>query len=115
MQIPENSPTTSVTIAGNQFIIPAPFTEGYALNTNEAQALNQLLRENVRNNLAPREGLTQEAVDEYVATYEFGTRRGGGAGRESLTPVQKRARAIAKDKITAALAARGQTIDSKNA
>jgi hypothetical protein len=41
-----------LTIQGVDFEIDAPYKEGYALKSNEASAMNQLLAENVRNNLA---------------------------------------------------------------
>jgi hypothetical protein len=109
----EATPRSDLTIAGSTFSIPAPFTEGYTLNSREADALNQLLKENVRNNLAPKiEGLTQQAVDEYVLTYEFNVRRGGGGGA-SLNPVEKKARTIARERIQSALKERNMRIDLK--
>src|SRR5262245_3964642 len=39
-------------IQWSKFSIAAPYVEGYALKANEAAAMNQLLKENVRNNLA---------------------------------------------------------------
>lgn len=111
-QFDTSTPRSDLTIAGSIFSIPAPFTEGYVLNPNEANALNQLLRENVRNNLAPKaEGLTQQVVDDYVSTYEFNVRRGGGGA--SLNPVEKKARTIARERIQAALRERNMKIDLK--
>jgi hypothetical protein len=39
-------------IQGVDFNIDSPYAEGYTLKSNEASAMNQLLAENVRNNLA---------------------------------------------------------------
>ncbi len=41
-----------LTIQGVDFEIDSPYSEGYKLKSNEASAMNQLLAENVRNNLA---------------------------------------------------------------
>jgi hypothetical protein len=41
-----------LTIQGVDFEIDAPYKDGYQLKSNEASAMNQLLAENVRNNLA---------------------------------------------------------------
>ena len=113
MQFDQSTPRVSVTIKGTTVTVPAPFAAGHTCSENEAGALNQLLRENVRNNLATRETLDQAAVDTYVAEYEFGARRAGG-GAPSLSPVERKARAIAKEKIQAALKARGQTVEKEN-
>ena len=39
-------------IQGVKFTIASPYAEGYKLKPNEASAMNQLLAENIRNNLA---------------------------------------------------------------
>lgn len=113
MHFDTSTPRVNVTIKGTSVAVPAPFVAGHTCSENEASALNQLLRENVRNNLATRESLDQAAVDEYVAQYEFGARRSGG-GAPALSPVERKARAIAKEKIQAALKARGQTVEKEN-
>lgn len=41
-----------VLIQGVRFIIASPYKEGYQLKANEASAMNQLLAENIRNNMA---------------------------------------------------------------
>lgn len=61
------------------YTIPCPFEEGHVCTANEAKALNQLLKENVRNNFAskikPDAPIpSQEEFDAYVAGYEFGIR-----------------------------------------
>ena len=39
-------------IQGQKFTIASPYKEGYVLKANEASAMNQLLAENIRNNMA---------------------------------------------------------------
>src|SRR5688572_11651852 len=113
MQFTSETPRANLTVAGRDFTCPQPFAEGYALRANEASALNQLLCENLRNNVAGKlkvkEGeapveFTQEQFDEYAAAYEFGVRgtRGGG-GEAKLSPVEREARKIAREKIREAL------------
>jgi hypothetical protein len=83
-------------IANMTLSIPALFTAGpRELTAGEANALNQLLAENVRNNLRDdaqkhvTEGGTAETfqskVDEYVAEYNFGVTRASGP---RLDPVE---------------------------
>lgn len=73
-----------------QFFLEAPYTEGHQVNRAEAQALNQLRLENVRENCRPvfareaglleaatdifsEEALArvQQAVDQYDSEYQF--------------------------------------------
>jgi hypothetical protein len=93
----------TITIAGNPFTIPDRYEEGHELSAGEASALNQTLRENVRNNLSKKEGLTQEAVNEYAASYQFGI-RAAGAGR-TADPVMAEFMRLARAKIKDALKA----------
>lgn len=113
MQIPQNAKTRSVTIAGESVTLPEPFAEGHTCTANEAQALNQVFAENVRNNLANQVKARadgedpQSIVDSYIKTYEFGVRSGGG-GR-SADPVEREAMNIAREAVKAALAKKGRT------
>jgi hypothetical protein len=94
----------TITIAGHPFTIADRYEEGHELTAGEASALNQTLRENVRNNLAKKEGLTQDAVNDYAAKYEFGVRT-PGAGRQSdpvMAEAMRLAKALLKDKLKAA-------------
>jgi hypothetical protein len=94
----------TITIAGHPFTVPSRYEEGHELTAGEASALNQTLRENVRNNLAKKEGLTQEQVNEYATHYEFGVRT-PGAGRQSdpvMAEAMRLAKALLKDKLKAA-------------
>jgi len=110
MNVTEQTPRKEATIAGVNVEIPQPVAEGQTLTAGMAAALNQLLVENVRNNLAgrakpkkdadgnevPGVAITQALVDEYVAGYEFGvSRRGSGGGRPAVDPVRKEALALA--------------------
>lgn len=100
----------SVTIAGKEFMLRAPYGEGETVLTEgEAHALNQTRNENVRNALAKKvkewtgspEDLAAE-VDKYDAEYEFGVRRAGGGG-VSRDPITTEARALARAAIKAQL------------
>jgi hypothetical protein len=84
----------SLTIAGSVFTVTPRYHAGHVLNEAEASALEQTRRENLRNNLAGKEGLTQEDVDEYAASYEFGVR-----GAITVDPVEKMAMALARTKV----------------
>lgn len=104
----------TITIQGAQFEINEPYSEGHECSANEAAALNQLLAENARNNLAKAvsEGLKAEKpheeiqtlVTNYVAEYEFGVRRGGA---RIVDPVQRMAMSIAKESVKKALLEKG--------
>lgn len=118
MQFNEETPRKSITIQGVDLSVPAPFEEGHACSANEASALNQLLSENLRNNMAAKVKQLQEsdadvdaiqaALDEYAGTYEFGVRRGGG-GR-TADPVMAAAMEIARSKVKDAIRAKGMSI-----
>src|SRR4051812_41959037 len=100
----------SLTINGNSYTIADRYEEGHELTAGEASALNQTLRENVRNNLSKKEGLTQDHVNEYAASYQFGVRT-AGAGRTS-DPVMAEFMRLAKTKIKDALKANGKKADA---
>lgn len=98
-----------LTIAGNTYTVMERYEEGMELTAGEASALNQTLRENVRNNLSKKEGLTQEQVDAYAVEYQFGIRV-AGAGRTS-DPVMAEYMRLAKAKIKEMLKTKGQKAD----
>lgn len=54
MQTTPDTPTSAATIQGIQLTVPAPFNTGHVVTENEAAALNQLLKENLRNNFAAK-------------------------------------------------------------
>lgn len=121
MQFDTSTPRNSVTIQGAEFTIPAVFTPGHQLSEGEASQMNQLLAENVRNNFAGKmkaraekgePAYTQEDLDAYVAEYEFGVRK-AGTGEARLSPVEREARRIARDRISAALKSRNQKVEKE--
>jgi hypothetical protein len=86
-----------ITIGGDQYLVPSPYAAGHVCTEGEANALNQTMQENVRNNLTgkAKDGkLTQEMVDQYVANYAFGNRTGFTAD-----PIASMALAIARKKV----------------
>ncbi len=105
---------SEVTIQDNKFAVPQPFSKGHTCTENEAAALNQILVENTRNNFAKRVKVATEngtfnqtdmqaELDKYLASYEFGIKRGGGP----TDPIGKEANSLAKDLIKNALRKKG--------
>lgn len=107
MNITDETPRSTITIAGVVVECPQPFAEGHILSANEAAALNQTFSENIRNNLAKHfkenaensEFDPQAAVDEYVPTYSFGVRR----GRSVADPIEREAYRMALESVKEAL------------
>ena len=108
--MPETQP---LTIQGQQFNIPMPFSAGHVLEASEASAMNQLYAENIRNNFAGKMKKAEEAketipgqaeLDVYCQTYKFGAK---GISGPKLDPVEAEARRLAKTAITEALKAKG--------
>lgn len=90
---------TMITIGGERFVMPSPYAAGHVCTEGEANALNQLLKENARNNLsgkAKNGKLTQEDVDSYLASYQFGSKGGFTAN-----PIESMALQIARRKVKA--------------
>lgn len=93
MHITDETPKSEITIQGATFNSPEPYSAGHTLTENEANALNQLLAENLRNNFAGTVKAALEKVegkvadldlielqsqfDAYAKEYEFGARRTG--------------------------------------
>lgn len=124
MQIDTNSKKVPATVAGMTLLMPQPFAEGYALLANEANAMNQLLTENLRNNIAGKmkaaekegkawsETEAQAQLDTYAATYQFGARVGG---IRSVDPVLRIMEQLAEGKVRELLKTKGiklNTVDS---
>jgi len=117
MQITNDTPTRTVTISGYQVAVPQPYDAGHELRENEAQALNQVLAENLRNNLASKlktaaeegadQNALQEIVDNYAQEYDFGTRPGGSGSPKTKDPVEKEALSIARERVRTALKNKG--------
>jgi|TARA_R110000824_G_scaffold230800_4_gene418486 hypothetical protein len=120
MDFTKKTPRAEATISGETFSVPTPFIEGTVLTGNQASALNQVLVENVRNNFASRikkaketEGgvlPSQEELDAYVSTYEFGERRGSTGD-----PVQREALSIATELVKEAIKDAGKKVSDFDA
>lgn len=95
-----------ITVKNKIYSIPTPFAEGHVCTQNEANALNQLLAENVRNNIAGKlkngTEVSQEDFDAYVASYDFGVR-----AVSTKDPVEKIMRELVEAKINQQLASKG--------
>lgn len=105
----------NLTIAGQTFDVPeAAIVIGEPKTEGEVQVLQQVRRENIRNNFAARvkkateEGYTQEkhqelqaALTEYANGYAFGVRSAGG-GTRIVDPVEREARRECGEVIKAA-------------
>lgn len=122
--ITTETPRDTITIAGNVFSVPKPYTDGHVLTSNEAAALNQVFAENIRNNFAKTVATATDAgsfdlevfqskLDEYVDGYEFGVRTGGG-GR-SGDPVMVEAMSIARDLVRKAILKAGHKLSDVSA
>lgn len=138
MQFDDNTPRSQIVVAGASLTIARPFAEGHQLTANEANAMNQLLAENARNNFASTvqraiceavgadkwsdlsaeqkesgaanvdTGALQGQFDSYVGTYEFGVRSSGGG--QPADPVEREALRVAKDAVIRSLKAKGYNI-----
>jgi hypothetical protein len=110
-----------LTILDLTFDIAAPYEEGQMINAAEAKTLNQTRKENISNALRKQIGELRsedgtysdeaaakaaELVSTYDAEYAFSI-SAGGSSRETLSPVEREARAIAKLKVNEAIAAKG--------
>lgn len=117
MQITDNTPTRTVTIAGNLVAVPQPYAEGHQLRENEAHALNQVFAENLRNNLSQKlkdaategadQNYLQAMVDEYAKEYDFGMKSTGSGAPRTKDPVEKEAQSIARERVKTALKNKG--------
>lgn len=120
--ITPETPTDEATIAGSVFKVYTPYAVGHTLTENEAASLNQTFVENIRNNFAKTvkthkeagtldEAGLQTALNDYMATYEFGTRKGRASGlstpRVKLDPITSRAVELAREAVRAAIRAAG--------
>lgn len=134
MNITSDTPRVKRTIGGKndtgsliqvEVQVPQPYTAGTRdLTEGEANALNQIVAENLSNNLRARivEGQTDEQgnvtgahdndsaqalVDAYLADYELGVRRAGSGERQVSDPVEREARKIAREKAKALIREQG--------
>lgn len=99
------------------FAIGSPFRTGHILNQNEADALNGLRAENIRNNVKKlvdkaTQGLPQgqlldstilntleEEISDYARTYSFGERREPKGGIRK-TAFEQELRSVAEERIS---------------
>lgn len=116
----QQMPTKSKIIDGLSFEINQPYELGHTLSEAEAKALNQLRSENIGNNLRAlvkkakeegKEGDLAQAVAQYDSQYTF-SMGGAGGTRVVKDPVEREARAIAKEVIKAHLAAQGRKLST---
>lgn len=116
--IDASTPREDYTIAGKTFSIFQPYYTGHVLTEGEASQLNQVFAENVRNNRAKwvtelvetdafDQESAQEALDEYMTSYEMGVRTGGGRIGD---PVVAKAVDLARQKVREAIAKAGRKI-----
>ena len=133
---PETRATqATITIQGHEFTIALPYAAGHVLTENEANALNQVRLENIRNNSAAKikaaaksaepeikpedvdlDGTTvgegenamslRASIEAYAEAYEFGARQ-AGTRAEPVDPVQREALRIAREAVLGALKAKG--------
>lgn len=81
----------TIVIAGKSFSVPVRYMEGHVCTDREAEQLNRDIIGKARNNLAKKNGLTQDELNNWVDNFQFGTRNGGGRD-----PVVAEAKLIAK-------------------
>jgi hypothetical protein len=108
----------TITVQGLDFNVAPIYSEGHSLTAGEASALDQLRRENLRNNFASKVKAAKEAgtvdqaalqaqFDEAAAAYAFGVRTSAGP-RAPADPVGKEAFSIARDAVKAHLRKQGK-------
>lgn len=117
-QTDAGSSSNAIEIAGLTFEVEDRYSDGQEINENEARALNQTLRENLRNNFRKTAKDEQdkgtsvdkirEMFEDYASNYEFSGKRQARAPRD---PVEAEARKIARKVVKAAL--KKQNIDEK--
>lgn len=109
--------TAELTIQGKTFQAPTPYTAGHVLTDVEASVLNQTFLENLRNNFGAKmkkaffDGATVPGAAEfaeYAAQYKFGLRQVGE--RVERDPIKTEARKLIREKLTAALKAKGHKV-----
>lgn len=115
--------TKQITVQGFTVNVSTPYAEGHACSAAEAAALNQVRAENIRNNKAKlakdlkdefgiesaeATSTLQAEITKYDGEYEF-TLASVGGGRSTMTPVEKEAKAIAREYIKSQLAELGKT------
>lgn len=117
----------ALSILGHTFHLLQPYEPGHPLTSGEAQALNQLRNENIRNNMrklvkeamaeTPNSPLTQEKVvelqlriDNYSNTYQFTSSAEGPI--PTLGALEREVRLLAEEKAEEAIRATGVDFDT---
>ena len=110
--------TREITVKDVSFTVDQPYEAGHAVTAAEAAALNQARAENIGNNLRSRvtkaldekDSTTMEEVQAYAKEYnEKYTFEMGGGGR-ALDPVEREARKIARQAVSAKIKATGKKV-----
>lgn len=100
-----------IIIAGGEFTIVQPFETGHVCTEGEARALNQLLAENVRNNMAAKVKAGTATADDvlaYAKAYEFSV---ASVPQAKLDPVENECRKLARAAIKAELGKQGVKLE----
>ena len=119
MAVANSTAYDQIMIQGQTFRVPLRYAAGHSLTEGEANALNQTLHENLRNNFAkkvvegkdagvPQETLQQQ-LDDYANDYQFGVRTGGGGFRGD--PVMTLSMNIAREVVRNAIKTKGMDTD----
>ena len=117
------TPTRTLVIQGETFEVTLPYAEGHVLTEVEARVLNQNRCENIRNSQAKAIKEAKEngkfdlkAVVERVAAYDaaYTFAAGGGAVKRTLDPIEKEARAIARNLIANKLRDQGKKMKDQD-
>lgn len=112
-------PTKTKMIEGESFELTWPYEAGHVCTEAEAKALNQVRSENIGNNVRAKvkehlaKGELQAAKDlvsQKDAEYQFTLASTGGGASRKLDPIEREARAIAREAIKAHLAQTGRKL-----
>lgn len=108
-------------IAGQRFTVQRPYSAGHILTESEAAALNQMRAENIGNTFRKRVqsavadgGVTDELrqeISEYDQSYDF-SRRAIGAPRQSVSPLDRIVRELARKAIQEYVAKTGRKMNA---
>lgn len=109
---------STVIINSLRFELPDVYAPGHVCDAGEARALNQVRRENIRNNFAPRvkaartagldETIVREMFDEYAANYSF---TANFRERNPADRIEAQCRKLALEVARAAARTKGQNFD----
>lgn len=122
-QTPETPTTRTLSISGLTFEVAAPYVEGHAITAAEANALNQMRKENIANNTRKRVNELKGDADEFTddqteqaaaivaevdAEYVF-TMSSGGSSR-SRDPFEIECTRLAREYVNGKIQEQGSTI-----